>query len=123
MNTISILKENLFEKRSLYKKFMAKSNRFIHKTQISDKTFETLSKFTKTSFSNKKNFKSYKLLFKPNLTLKDSEILSNIYTSNNNEENEKDISMKYNLIFDLSLLEKEQIRKFFKLKIGIIKKI
>ena len=122
MNTISILKENLFEKRSLYKKFMAKSNRFIHKTQISDKTFETLSKFTKTSFSNKKNFKSYKLLFKPNLTLKDSEILSNIYTSNNNEENEKDISMKYNLIFDLSLLEKEQIRKFFKLKIAKYKK-
>ena len=56
---------------------MLKSNRFIHKSQIStinsDKTFETLSKFTKTSFSNKKNFKSYKLLFKPNLTLKDSE--------------------------------------------------
>ena len=120
MNTISILKENLYEKKSLYKKFMLKSNRFIHKSQIStinsDKTFETLSKFTKTSFSNKKNFKSYKLLFKPNLTLKDSEILSNIYTSNNNEENEKDISMKYNLNFDLSLLEKDQIRKFFKLK-------
>ena len=77
----------------------------------------------KLPFKKKKNFKSYKLLFKPNLTLKDSEILSNIYTSNNNEENEKDISMKYNLIFDLSLLEKEQIRKFFKLKIAIIKKI
>ena len=121
MNTLSIFKENFSEKRSLYKKFITKSNRFFHKSQIvttinSDKTFETLSSFTKSSFSKKNNLKSYKLLFKPNLTLKDSEALSSIYTSKNYEDNEKEISIKYNLNTDLSLIEKDEIRKIFKIK-------
>ena len=121
MNTLTIFKENFSEKRSLYKKFITKSNRFIHKSQVattinSDKTFETLSSFTKSSFSKKNNLKSYKLLFKPNLTLKDSEALSSIYTSKNYEDNEKEISIKYNLNTDLSLIEKDEIRKIFKIK-------
>ena len=121
MNTLSIFKENFSEKRSLYKKFITKSNRFFHKSQIattinSDKTFETLSSLTKSSFSKKNNLKSYKLLFKPNLTLKDSEALSSIYTLKNYEDNEKEISIKYNLNTDLSLIEKDEIRKIFKIK-------
>ena len=121
MNTLTIFKENFSEKRSLYKKFITKSNRFFHKSQIvttinSDKTFETLSSLTKSSFSKKNNLKSYKLLFKPNLTLKDSEALSSIYTSKNYEDNEKEISIKYNLNTDLSLIEKDEIRKIFKIK-------
>ena len=121
MNTLSIFKENFSEKRSLYKKFITKSNRFFHKSQIvttinSDKTFETLSSLTKSSFSKKNNLKSYKLLFKPNLTLKDSEALSRIYSLKNYEDNEKEISIKYNLNTDLSLIEKDEIRKIFKIK-------
>ncbi len=122
MRTISLGNNSSFsDKKKYYRKLISDSRGFLHNsimesTISGDFNLRTISQLTKTSFSNRKNQKSYKLLYNPNLSLKDSEFLSNIYTTKNYEDTEKDISLKYNITTDLSMNEKDKIKRIFKIK-------
>ena len=121
MRTISLGINSFSEKRNYYRKLISDSKGFLRNSIMGstineDFHLKTISQLTKTSFSNRKNQRSYKLLYNPNLSLKDSAFLSNIYTSKNYEDTEKDISLKYNITTDLSMNEKDKIRKIFKIK-------
>ena len=122
MRTISFGNSSFSEKKYLYRKLISDSRGFLHNSNMGstingDFNLKAISQLSKSSFSNRKNNqKSYKLLFNKNLTLKDSEFLSSIYSAKNYEDTEKDISLKYNITTDLSMNEKDKIKRIFKIK-------